>query len=578
MTKSDATEHDLLQACLAASRLGAMDQARALALELIGAPAFEDRPLLRLDARIRLSWIEFQDGRHAVARDVAEMAIAEAQNLGDASRESIARSHYARLLSEDLESIRSADEAVMALRLARLSTDSLALSTALVVPAIICSRLGLYDAAVELAQQAVNVAKRSGDTEAIAHCISNYGSLHADYLYRFAIATPAQRHGFLDIAINHSRRATEYARDHRDSEMQRLSGYNLVEFLLLAGDNPAAEQAMIETDSAPGTPSRRSQVQRGHVHAHLILSRGDLAPAIIALQESLERCLAYPFFELAVFVAEEISDCLAKLEDFEAAYHAHRRFHDLYCRHTNEDGSRHMQSSILHDRIEEMRALIAEEEGRASRLEYANALLLETAERLAQENLEDPLTGVGNRRRLDHALTELGRRAENYAVAVLDIDHFKQVNDRYSHTVGDDVLRAVAQLIRRSLDLAGAADDLVARLGGEEFAIVFTWRSAAFASNLCETLRLSVQDHQWSDMAPGLSITISIGLAWSDILVSPAECLTVADARLYDAKHEGRNRVVPIGPPPAQEDSGRHLGSVWPDFPIPTIVPRSGSN
>jgi diguanylate cyclase (GGDEF)-like protein len=552
-----------------------MDQARMLALELIGAPRFANRPLLRLDARIRLSWIEFQDGRHTVARAVAETAIAEAQGLGDAARESIARSHLARLLSEDLESMRSADEAVAALRLARVSADPLALSTALVVPAIICSRLGLYDAAVELAQQAVNVAKRSGDTEAIAHCISNYGSLHADYLYRFAIATPAQLTGFLEIAITHSRRATEYARDHRDSEMQRLSGYNLVEFLLLAGDNQAAEQAMVETDSAPGTPSRRSQVQRGHVHAHLILSRGDLAPAIIALQDSLERCLAYPFFELAVFVAEEISDGLAKLGDFEAAYHAHQRFHDLYCRHTNESGSRHMQSSILHDRIEEMRSLIAEEEGRATRLEYANAILLETAERLAQENLEDPLTGVANRRRLDLVLAELGRRSDDYAVAVLDIDHFKQVNDRYSHTAGDDVLRGVAQIIRRTLEMAGGDGDIVARLGGEEFAIVFTRSSALLASDLCDALRLSVHDHRWNTVAPGLSITVSIGLAWSDLSVSPTECLTIADARLYDAKHQGRNRVVPMGPPPRRDEAGRRLGQVWPDGPIPTILPRS---
>ena len=99
-----------------------------------------------------------------------------------------------------------------------------------------------------------------------------------------------------------------------------------------------------------------------------------------------------------------------------------------------------MQTSILHDRIAEMRLLIAAEEGRASRLLESNAKLAEAAERLARETLEDALTGVGNRRQLDLTLTELAARRGGYAIAILDADHFKQVNDRYSHTTGDAVL------------------------------------------------------------------------------------------------------------------------------------------
>jgi diguanylate cyclase (GGDEF)-like protein len=552
---------DLLQGCLRASRLGLMDQARDLAHRLIASAPAADAPTI-LDARIRLIWIEFQDGHHATARSVAHTAIAEAAALGDVPRESIARSHYARLLAEDLETSRAADEALTALRLARVSGDALALSVALVVPAIICSRVGLYEAAVELADQAVLESQRSGDSEAIAHSISNYGSLHADYLYRFAIATPEQRRAYLDIAITQSRRATHYARSVEDSEMQRLPGYNLVEFLLLAGEKDEAAAVMRETDAAPGRPSRRSEVQRGHVLAHLILARDDRRVAIAALRESLDRCVNYPFLELAVFAARNLVDVLAEIGDFEAAYEAHRRFDELYCLHVNEDDSRHMQTSILHDRIEEMRLLIAAEEGRASRLQESNAKLAEAAERLARETLEDALTGVGNRRQLDLTLTELATRRGGYAIAILDADHFKEVNDRYSHTAGDAVLRGIAQVVRDALVRSGGGGDSVARLGGEEFAVILPNRSDVLAAAVCEDLREAVQRHNWSGVAPGLAVTISIGIASSDESEDAAGCLAMADRRLYEAKRAGRNRVVWAGcePPLLHEHGAQHTG------------------
>ncbi|WP_159013821.1 diguanylate cyclase [Acidisoma sp. S159] len=431
-----------------------------------------------------------------------------------------------------------------ALRLARATGDPLALSTALIVPAIICSRLGLYDAAVELAEQAVVQARLSGDVEAIAQCISNFGSLHADYLYRFAVVSPEERYSYLQTAIEHSRIAAVLARDHADGEMQRLPGYNLVEFLLLAGDRLAAEEAMRDTDAAAGEPSKRSLVQRGHVHALLLLEQGDRAHAIAALQESIERCIAYPSLELAVFSCHRLSQVLEEEGDFQAAYSAHARFHELFCRHTNEDASRHMQYSILHDKIEEMRSLVAEEEGRSSRLEAQNMKLVEETERFARETLEDALTGVGNRRRLDAVLAELSESRPRYAIAIADVDHFKLVNDRYSHVTGDLVLQTIAWLMRGIVMDPEEEGNLVARMGGEEFAIVLLKRSAVYGREICEKIRSAVQTYDWEGLAPGLSVTISLGLTFSQEGKDAAECLSISDKRLYDGKRAGRNRVV----------------------------------
>ncbi|WP_284947721.1 GGDEF domain-containing protein [Acidisoma cladoniae] len=538
-----SADEALLSQCLRDSRLGFMERAADAAQQLIDGQGPGRSPHLRVDARIRLIWIQFQNGQHSEAGQTASAAIQEAIALRDPARESLARAYHARLLCEIDSVSDAADEVIAALRLARSVSDPLALSTALVVPAILCSRLGLYDACVEMADEAVKQARLSGDAEAIAHAMSNYGSLHADYLYRYAMVPPDTKRTYLDIAIAHSRLASDYARDQEDAEMQRLSGYNLVEFLLLAKDLEGAEAAMRATDAAIGTRSRRSEVQRGHVHAMLLLEQHDREGAITALRESVDRCLTYPFRELALFASERLSQALADGGDVEAAYREHKRFHTLFCEQNSEADSRHMQSSIILDHLAEMRRLIDTEWARAERLEALNRSLAQEKERLAKETLEDPLTGLANRRQLDLLFAALEADATRHAILLVDIDHFKQVNDRFSHVIGDVVLREVG-VILRSVVMTEASPDLVARLGGEEFVIVVVTPHPGEAREICETLRQTIAEHDWSIISPGLAITASVGLAMSDEGANAAARMLLADERLYDAKYLGRNRSM----------------------------------
>jgi diguanylate cyclase (GGDEF)-like protein len=551
----------LLARAVRESQLGLMDAAAAHAKQVIHSSPHEASAVLRLDARIRLIWIEFQNGAHEAARRTGFLAVRKAAAIGDRTRESLARSHYARVLAEGREVVEAADEVVAALRLSRQTDNPLARSLACVNLAIICSRLALYEAAVDLSRQAVDEAARADDPETYAHAVSNYGSLHADYLYRYSLVPEAEKRAYLDLAIRESRRATAYAQAQEDGEMQRLSGYNLVEFLLMRGDVAAAAAAWDAVEAAPGAPSRRSQVQRGHVRALLLLGQGDCR-ALAALEESLERCLTYPFRELALFASEHRSRLLAEAGRLEEAYREHQRFHALFLEQTNEDHSRHMQYSIIIDQIEEMRALAAAENARAERLAQQHASLSSQTARLARESLEDPLTGLANRRRLEQALADFAAEDRAYAIALLDLDHFKSVNDRFSHSVGDRVLRRVAAIMRAALAALPAPEGrLAVRLGGEEFAIAL-WgaggvmgagggavtREAAHA--VCEALRAAIAAADWAAVAPGLRVTASLGLALSDEAPDAAGRLWIADARLYDAKHGGRNRV-------AWDDSGR---------------------
>jgi diguanylate cyclase (GGDEF)-like protein len=192
-------------------------------------------------------------------------------------------------------------------------------------------------------------------------------------------------------------------------------------------------------------------------------------------------------------------------------------------------------------------ALAAETE----RLRAANAentLLLAQiraqAEREARLAREDSLTGLPNRRELDSRLQVEFERAKRsgsaLSVAMTDIDHFKRVNDEYSHAVGDQVLRAVAGI----LDGNRRASDLVARYGGEEFVLMLPDTTASEAHALCERMRRAVENFDWSAVRPGLALTLSFGIAEAGGAPGHERLLALADARLYTAKAEGRNRVA----------------------------------
>ena len=160
----------------------------------------------------------------------------------------------------------------------------------------------------------------------------------------------------------------------------------------------------------------------------------------------------------------------------------------------------------------------------------------------------DPLTELSNRRPFLKTLATEFDRARRYrhplSVAMIDIDHFKQVNDTYGHDAGDEVLRSVSEMLIsefRNIDFVG-------RLGGEEFAAVFPETDLAGAKIACDRLLSVIRAAEIQVAGTEITITVSIGLAGatSDTADGPA-ILKRADELLYDAKTGGRNRVVVEG-------------------------------
>ncbi|MDI6097272.1 diguanylate cyclase [Actinoplanes sp. NEAU-A12] len=158
---------------------------------------------------------------------------------------------------------------------------------------------------------------------------------------------------------------------------------------------------------------------------------------------------------------------------------------------------------------------------------------------LAEQALRDPLTGLHNRRFLMTAMRQAmdGGRPP-FALAILDIDHFKNINDTYGHHVGDEVLCHVGRLLTEDI-----GDDIVARYGGEEFVMVFFDAEPHSAGQRVDALRQQLANTPVAVGDACFSVTFSAGLADSSGEQDPGALLAAADAALYTAKRRGRNRV-----------------------------------
>jgi two-component system, cell cycle response regulator len=159
-----------------------------------------------------------------------------------------------------------------------------------------------------------------------------------------------------------------------------------------------------------------------------------------------------------------------------------------------------------------------------------------------EDSLHDALTTVYNRRYLDLKLADLlSQGRTSLAVALVDIDLFKDVNDTFGHLAGDQVLRGVAALLAEGLPPRG----FCVRYGGEEFMLVLPGVSPEAAVRVAEHARTRVAEHSWSTLCPGLVVTVSVGLAYEPgAAISDRRPVLEADHLLYAAKRAGRNRVA----------------------------------
>ena len=175
---------------------------------------------------------------------------------------------------------------------------------------------------------------------------------------------------------------------------------------------------------------------------------------------------------------------------------------------------------------------------RISRTELEKSLTI-----IKEMSIRDDLTGVYNRRHLmellEHEYHRISRGGAHFSVAMLDIDHFKSVNDTHGHLTGDEVLKAVSDVIRNSLRSA----DFCGRYGGEEFLLVMTQTNINGALLCAERIRSTIEQSRFTSLGPNFKVTVSLGVTEFTGKEDIPTMIARADKALYHAKESGRNRV-----------------------------------
>ncbi len=254
--------------------------------------------------------------------------------------------------------------------------------------------------------------------------------------------------------------------------------------------------------------------------------QGELDRAGVFLEQACELIEKYSLTGRGIEAMHERAELHAARGEFETAYELFREFHraDLEMRAIERD---------VHART--LNAIFQATEARRS------------SDHFRELSVRDPLTGLHNRRLLDERLTDLLESVEaegaELTVGLVDLDHFKRINDTRSHAVGDEVLRRVAGLLQEA---AGKVEDgLAVRMGGEEFLILLPNVSRETGIARLENLRSDIESYEWDSVTGGIAVTASIGVAAAPVdETERGALLEHADRNLYRAKGEGRNRVA----------------------------------
>src|ERR1022692_2101410 len=491
------------------------------ALESVTAPADRAR-LLMCRARVRSNqwrtadvcddamaalWLFEIAGEFQQATDAASLGAAHASRLGELSL----ASELATRSILDLDSV---------------TDDRLRVE--------IANRLGIfcysfldYDRAVQQFEVSLEAAERMADAGKIYRQLHNIADA---LLLAFRQGQLSGRAGTaqLDRAELTVRRLLVEG----TAEMNRRSGSHRLLAEVLCELGRADEAASVIDEFRPGTGAITPAAQRAAlawVEARCLRLTGRAAQAVTPASRAVTIAEASGDAHERMLAIEERAACEEAAGDLQGALRSARKVKALMW--------------AIHQR--QTKQLVAETWARVG-LERDRRDLQARAAEATRSAETDALTGIGNRRLLERFLGTDAVRDTGVAVIVLDIDHFKTINDTLGHDAGDVVLRRLGQLLRSKARAGQAA----VRYGGDEFLLALPGVKLAAARGFADRLRLSVLDHDWAPVAPGLHVTASFGVACGPA-ASWQAVIAAADTPLYLAKQQGGN-AVGTAPPAAR--------------------------
>lgn len=408
-------------------------------------------------------------------------------------------------------------------------------------------------------------------SDALTHAVQSVAILPEDVSptirarHLMSLSVAMEEAGAAKDGERHAREALALAATAGDHEVVMLVLNNLAYSAFETGDEPAARDLvdqMREVHARQGTPIGANQLD---TIARVEMMSGRYA----AVEEALEPVLDA---RVVAFEGDAVAECLltlalarrldSRFDDAQDALDmcrevcADRELAAVGARVREEQAALYAATGRYAEAYEEHRAFHAAATAQHSAQRDARARALQAvfeatearrdSEHFREMAHRDALTGLYNRRyineRVPALLAETTADHRPFALAIIDLDHFKRINDTLSHSTGDTVLQHIAEL----LEEAAVGPAVAARMGGEEFLLAFPGLDAREAALRCERLRQRIRVHNWQPVTGTLPVTASIGITSTtpDGSEGLSALLSQADRNLYAAKRSGRDRVI----------------------------------
>ncbi|TFC01675.1 GGDEF domain-containing protein [Cryobacterium adonitolivorans] len=396
--------------------------------------------------------------------------------------------------------------------------------------------LGDADRSIVLGRQALALADTLGDPQAEFAARNNLGDSYLE-IARAQRAKGEDAQVALRDGIDIIRAAVVRSVKQRHAFDETIARTNLVGFLIERGEYAEARRQAGRSKTIAITNGYRNLAVNNDAQlAEVARAEGRIDLACTMMNAQLADPSVAEDAALNVTLHRSLYEMHRAAGRFEQALEHHEQLHVLILVLTRQTAG--LQSRMLINSLE-----IEQARHEAQRSQLEAEMQRVRAEELDQQAHTDPLTRLPNRRALDRQLPEMMRtareRSEPLCAVMIDMDHFKKVNDEHGHATGDRVLTTMAAI----LGDATRDSDLAVRVGGEEFLLVLGNTTTDQAVQICERLLGKVRNHPWGVVTAGLRCTASVGVALLKQGESVSRWLGRADAALYEAKASGRDRV-----------------------------------
>jgi diguanylate cyclase (GGDEF)-like protein len=444
------------------------------------------------------------------------------------------------------------ERAERGLDVAKDSGDAVVLSWAYNRAGIVHKAIDVHGEGVRALTLALDLARETGDSEAQFSALNNLCEAFVARVREDDSRPEAEREALLREAERHAEEALELARASGNAHRECIILLNYADVVLSSGEYDDGVALLKESGAIAGREGFRPLVVAVEQRlADASVARGELREAIASYKRLLASVAAIGDESMVAEFHRSLWRAHKELGEFREALEHHERHHALERRLNSQVAE--TRARLLANRLELEQARHEAKLQRAlsGRLQAEKAELERESRALERRANQDGLTGVWNRQYVERELPRLydeGRAAgQPLSVAIVDADHFKSINDRFGHLVGDEVLRRLARILHASV----RPSDLVARIGGEEFLVALPGATEDVAAKLSERLCEAVRAGEWDNLPEGVGPTISVGVATapSDAVGAETAALAVkallarADGALYLAKDRGRDRV-----------------------------------